>query len=60
MPRGGSDVPNPRSAAAKLRDEAARARRLAAGMTSVSDSQLLTELADKLEAEAAELERGGG
>jgi hypothetical protein len=59
MPRGGSDAPNPSKTAAKLREEAARARRLAAGMTNAADTQLLTELAEKLDAEAAELERGG-
>jgi hypothetical protein len=60
MPRGGSNALNPPMTAAKLREQAARARRLAAGMTNRADQRLLTELADKLEAEAAELERGGG
>jgi hypothetical protein len=59
MPRAGSDVPKPPMAVAKLREQAARARRLAAGVTNRADERLLTELADKLEAEAAELERGG-
>ena len=59
MPRGGSDVPSPPRTAAKLREDAERARRLAAGITNAADNRLLTELADKLEAEAAELERGG-
>jgi len=60
MPRGGSDMPSPPRAVAKLREQAARARRLAAGITNAADIRLLTELADKLEAEAAELERDGG
>jgi hypothetical protein len=57
MPRGGSDVP---PTAAALRKQAARARRLAAEMTNRADQRLLSELTDKLESEAAELERGGG
>jgi hypothetical protein len=57
MPRGGSDAANAKKAAANLRREAARARRLAAGLTTEHDSRVLTELADKLEAEAATLER---
>ena len=39
---------------ATLREQAALARRLAAGLTSPPDRHLLSELADKLEAEAAE------
>jgi hypothetical protein len=57
MPRTGS--PNQPKGVNKLREDAARARRLAAGMTSTADRKLLTELADKLEAEAAELDRDG-
>jgi hypothetical protein len=60
MPRGGSDAANRRKAAAKLREQAARARRLADGMISVTDRRILTELAEQLEAEAAELDRDGG
>lgn len=60
MPSGNSGVPNRQNEAAKLRKEAKRARRIAAEMTSLADRQLLSELADKLEAEAAELERDGG
>ena len=59
--RGGSDHALIRGAQRpSLREEAARARRLAAGLTNAADNRLLTELADKLEAEAAELERGSG
>jgi hypothetical protein len=60
MPRGGSKAPSPPPTVAGLREQAARARRLAAEMTNRADQRLLIELADKLEAEAAELERGGG
>jgi hypothetical protein len=58
--RGGSDVPKLQMAVAKLREQAARARRLAAGVTNRADERLLTELADSLDAEAAELEQRGG
>jgi hypothetical protein len=53
MPRAGSR----KAAIAKLREQSARARRLAAGMTSETDRRLLNELADKLEAEAEAAER---
>lgn len=57
MPRGGSDAANTRKAVAILREQAARARRLAEGLASEADCRVLTGLADELEAEAAELER---
>ena len=60
MPRSGSDAPNIMKEVARLREQGARARRLSSGVTSPADKQLLTELADKIEAEAAELERGDG
>jgi hypothetical protein len=60
MPRGVSDAPDTQKASAKLREQAARARRLAAGMTSRADRGVLIKLAEELEAEAAELERAEG
>ena len=58
MPRDGSHAPNPQKAADQRQKQDERARKWAAGMTSGTDRQLLNELADKLEVEGAELERG--
>lgn len=43
---------------ARLREQAALARRLANSWLTEADHRLLEELADRLEAEAADLERG--
>jgi hypothetical protein len=60
MPRSGSDVPDRQKTPEMLRQQAERARRWASAITSAVDQRVLSELADTLEAEAAELERGGG
>jgi hypothetical protein len=46
--------------AASLREQALRARRLACGYLSEADRHLLRQIADKKEAEAAELEKAAG
>jgi hypothetical protein len=44
--------------ATRLREQAARARRLSQAWLTEADQRLLEELADRLESEAADLERG--
>jgi hypothetical protein len=56
MPRAGSDAPNPPKGLNQIRQDVERARRLADDMTNDADRRLLNELADKLEAEADEIE----
>jgi hypothetical protein len=56
MPTGGLREPSPATEADNLRQHAARARRFAKEMTNAEDRQLLNELAEGFEAEAAELE----
>ena len=58
MPRGGADQGKPVTAAT-LRAKAMRARRLADHLTDEADRQAFLTMADELEAQAAELERGG-
>jgi hypothetical protein len=59
MPRGGSQSPDPEPRSpVKLRQQAALARGWAAGMPGPADQSALSALADSLEAEANELERG--
>jgi hypothetical protein len=61
MPHGGRQSPDPAPRSpVKLRQQAALARRWAAGMPGQADQSALSALADSLEAEAAELEQDGG
>jgi hypothetical protein len=59
MPPGSLREPSSATEADNLRQHAARARRFAKEMTNAEDRRLLNELAERFDAEAAELERRG-